>query len=77
MNSASSAAAAPAQTGTQSRELPAEENTPSSSKARPEHKNGSSKTRSQPQLQPWENVGATSKSKWKKLDYTVSSPVFH
>ncbi|KFO88570.1 E3 ubiquitin-protein ligase TTC3, partial [Buceros rhinoceros silvestris] len=71
--SASSAAAAPAQTGTQSRELAAEENAPSPSKARPEHKNGSGKTRSQPHLQPWENVGATPKSKWKKLDYTASS----
>ncbi|NXE76773.1 TTC3 ligase, partial [Cochlearius cochlearius] len=65
--------AAPAQTGTRSREEPAEENVPSPAKARPTHKNASSKNPSQPNLQPWGNVGATPKSKWKKLDYTASS----
>ncbi|KAM6097290.1 E3 ubiquitin-protein ligase TTC3 isoform 2-T4 [Chlamydotis macqueenii] len=62
-----------AQTGTRSREVPAEENVPSPPKARPAHKNTSSKNPSQPNLQPWGNVGATPKTKWKKLDYTASS----
>lgn len=65
--------AAPAQTGTRSREEPAEENIPSPAKGRAAHKNTSSKNPSQPNLQPWGNVGATPKSKWKKLDYTASS----
>ncbi|XP_074956313.1 E3 ubiquitin-protein ligase TTC3 isoform X1 [Phalacrocorax aristotelis] len=64
--------ASPAQTGTRSREVPAEENVPSPRKARPAHKNASSKNPSQPSLQPWGNVGATPKSKWKKLDYSAS-----
>ncbi|NWW93779.1 DZIP3 ligase, partial [Rhynochetos jubatus] len=42
-------------------------------KARPVLKNTSSRSPSQPNLQPWGNVGATPKSKWKKLDYTASS----
>ncbi|XP_009281259.1 PREDICTED: E3 ubiquitin-protein ligase TTC3 [Aptenodytes forsteri] len=65
--------ASPAQTGTRSREVPAEDNAPSPPKARPAHKNASSKNPSQPNLQPWGNVGATPKSKWKKLDYTASN----
>ncbi|XP_075288176.1 E3 ubiquitin-protein ligase TTC3 isoform X3 [Opisthocomus hoazin] len=65
--------ALPVQTGTQSREVPAEENVPSPPKARPVHKNTSSKNPAQPNLQPWGNVGATPKSKWKKLDYTACS----
>ncbi|KAM6139822.1 E3 ubiquitin-protein ligase TTC3 isoform 1-T1 [Pterocles gutturalis] len=65
--------ASPAQTGTRSRELPAAENVPSPAKGRPVLKNASSKNPSQPNLQPWGNVGATPKSKWKKLDDTVSS----
>ncbi|XP_072702580.1 E3 ubiquitin-protein ligase TTC3 isoform X3 [Ciconia boyciana] len=71
MKSVSSAS--PAQTRTWSQEVPAEENVPSPPKARPAHKNASSKNPSQPSLQPWGNVGATPKSKWKKLDYTASS----
>ncbi|XP_029876463.1 E3 ubiquitin-protein ligase TTC3 isoform X3 [Aquila chrysaetos chrysaetos] len=69
----SASSAAPAQTGTRGREVPAEENVPSPPKARPVHSNTSSKNPSQPNLQPWGNVGATPKSKWKKLDYTASS----
>ncbi|NXJ46571.1 TTC3 ligase, partial [Spizaetus tyrannus] len=69
----SASSAAPAQTGTRGREAPAEENVPSPPKARPVHSNTSSKNPSQPNLQPWGNVGATPKSKWKKLDYTASS----
>ncbi|NXW16459.1 TTC3 ligase, partial [Circaetus pectoralis] len=69
----SASSAAPAQTGTRGREVPAEENVPSPPKARPAHSNASSKNLSQPNLQPWGNVGATPKSKWKKLDYTASS----
>ncbi|KAM6310150.1 E3 ubiquitin-protein ligase TTC3 [Aegotheles albertisi] len=65
--------ASPVQTGTRSREVPAEESVRSSPKARPVHKNTSSKNLSQSNLQPWGNVGATSKSKWKKLDNTASS----
>ncbi|KFW69900.1 E3 ubiquitin-protein ligase TTC3, partial [Pygoscelis adeliae] len=65
--------ASPAQTGTRSREVPAEDNAPSPPKARPARKNASSKNPPQPNLQPWGNVGATPKSKWKKLDYTASS----
>ncbi|NXE22406.1 TTC3 ligase, partial [Ardeotis kori] len=61
------------QTGTRSREVPAEENVSSPPKARPAHKNASSKNPSQPNLQPWGNVGAIPKTKWKKLDYTVST----
>ncbi|XP_064923759.1 E3 ubiquitin-protein ligase TTC3 isoform X1 [Columba livia] len=64
--------ASPVQTGARSREVPAEENVPSPPKARLVHKNASSKNPSQPNLQPWGNVGATPKSKWKKLDYTAS-----
>ncbi|NXP52162.1 DZIP3 ligase, partial [Heliornis fulica] len=37
------------------------------------HKNASSKNPSRMNLQPWENVGATPKSKWKKSDYMASS----
>ncbi|XP_069727681.1 E3 ubiquitin-protein ligase TTC3 isoform X3 [Phaenicophaeus curvirostris] len=62
-----SASPSPAQTGTRSREVP------SPPRARPVHKNTRSKNPSQPNLQPWGNVGATPKSKWKKLDYTASS----
>ncbi|XP_074889816.1 E3 ubiquitin-protein ligase TTC3 isoform X6 [Buteo buteo] len=69
----SASSAAPAQTGTRGREVTAEENVPSPPKARPAHSNASSKNPSQPNLQPWGNVGATPKSKWKKLDYTASS----
>ncbi|KAM6382779.1 E3 ubiquitin-protein ligase TTC3 isoform 7-T8 [Alca torda] len=65
--------ASPAETGARSREVPAGENVPSPPKARPAHKNASSKNPSQPNLQAWGNVGATPKSKWKKLDYTGSS----
>ncbi|NXD76880.1 DZIP3 ligase, partial [Halcyon senegalensis] len=49
--------------------VPAEETVPSPAKAR----NTSCKRLSQPQLQPWGNAGATTKSKWNKPDYTVSS----
>ncbi|NXT23422.1 DZIP3 ligase, partial [Syrrhaptes paradoxus] len=45
----------------------------SPAKGRPVLKNASSKNPSQPHLQPWGNVGATPKSKWKKLDDTASS----
>ncbi|XP_049691235.1 E3 ubiquitin-protein ligase TTC3 isoform X6 [Accipiter gentilis] len=69
----SASSAAPAQTGTRGREVLAEENVPSPPKPRPAHSNTSSKNPSQPNLQPWGNVGATPKSKWKKLDYTASS----
>ncbi|XP_030316378.1 E3 ubiquitin-protein ligase TTC3 [Calypte anna] len=65
--------ASPVRTGTQSREVPAEENVPSPPKARPAHKNASSKNPPQPNLQPWGNVGAVPKSKWKKMDSTDSS----
>ncbi|XP_074759816.1 E3 ubiquitin-protein ligase TTC3 isoform X2 [Athene noctua] len=65
--------ASPAQTRTRSREVPAEENVPSLPKARPTHKNALSKSPSRPNLQPWGNVGATPKSKWKKADFTASS----
>ncbi|NXI90226.1 TTC3 ligase, partial [Psophia crepitans] len=65
--------ASPAQTGTRGWEVPAEENVPSPPKARPAHRNTSSNNPSRPNLQPWENVGATSKSNWKKRDYTASS----
>ncbi|XP_075627949.1 E3 ubiquitin-protein ligase TTC3 isoform X3 [Balearica regulorum gibbericeps] len=65
--------ASPAQTRTRGWEVPAEENVPSPPKARPVQKNASSKNPSWPNLQPWENVGAIPKSKWKKLDYTASS----
>ncbi|NXS60154.1 DZIP3 ligase, partial [Brachypteracias leptosomus] len=44
-------------------EVPAEENA----------RNASSKNLSQPHLQPRENVRATPKSKWKKIDDTASS----
>ncbi|XP_051464548.1 E3 ubiquitin-protein ligase TTC3 isoform X2 [Apus apus] len=64
-------AASPVQTG--SREVPAEGSAPSTPKAGPAHKNASSKNPSQPNLQPWRNVGATSKLKWKKQDNTASS----
>ncbi|XP_069641233.1 E3 ubiquitin-protein ligase TTC3 isoform X4 [Haliaeetus albicilla] len=69
----SASSAAPAQTGARGWGVPAEENVPSPPKARPAHSNASSKNPSQPNLQPWGNVGATPKSKWKKLDYTASS----
>ncbi|CAM9634025.1 unnamed protein product [Bubo scandiacus] len=69
----SASSASPAQTRTLSREVPAEENVPSLAKARPAHKNASSKSPSRPNLQPWGNVGATPKSKWKKVDFTASS----
>lgn len=71
--SASSASAG--QTGTQSQEAAVEGNISSTPKARPAHKSTSSKNTlpSQPNLQPWGNAGATPKSKWKKLDYIVSS----
>ncbi|XP_068273537.1 E3 ubiquitin-protein ligase TTC3 isoform X2 [Nyctibius grandis] len=65
--------ASPVQTGTRHREVSAEENVLSPPKARPVHKNVSSRNPSQPNLQPWGNVGATPKSKWKKLDYTAST----
>ncbi|KAM9300003.1 E3 ubiquitin-protein ligase TTC3 isoform 3-T3 [Morus bassanus] len=65
--------ASPAQTGAQSREVPAEENVPGPPKARHAHKHASGKNPSQPNLQAWGNVGATPKSKWKKLDYSASS----
>ncbi|NXU72902.1 DZIP3 ligase, partial [Oreotrochilus melanogaster] len=42
-------------------------------KARPAHKNASSKNPPQPNLQPWGNVGAVPKSKWKKMDSSDSS----
>lgn len=42
----------------------------------PKARNTSSKILSQPRLQPWGNVGTTPKSKWKKADYNVSSPLF-
>ncbi|XP_040440994.1 E3 ubiquitin-protein ligase TTC3 isoform X1 [Falco naumanni] len=71
VNSASSAS--PARAGTLSREVPAEENVSSPAKAQPAQKKALSKNPSQPNLQPWGNVGATPKSKWKKLDYTASS----
>ncbi|XP_009986041.1 PREDICTED: E3 ubiquitin-protein ligase TTC3, partial [Tauraco erythrolophus] len=71
LKSAPSASAA--QTGTWSQEVPAEENVPSPAKARPAHKSISSKSPSRANLQPWGNVGATPKSKWKKLDCTASS----
>ncbi|XP_032867219.2 E3 ubiquitin-protein ligase TTC3 isoform X3 [Tyto alba] len=70
---ASASSALPAQTGTRSREVPAEENVPSPPKARPPHSNASSKSPSRPNLQPWGNIGSTPKSKWKKVDYTASS----
>ncbi|KFP54731.1 E3 ubiquitin-protein ligase TTC3, partial [Cathartes aura] len=69
----SASSAAPAQTGTRSQEVPAEENVPSPPKAKAVHKNASSKNPSRPNLQPWGNAGAAPKSKWKKLDYTASS----
>ncbi|XP_074670451.1 E3 ubiquitin-protein ligase TTC3 isoform X3 [Strix aluco] len=69
----SASSASPAQTGTLRWEVPAEENVPSLPKARPTHKNASSKSPSRPNLQPWGNVGATPKSKWKKVDFTASS----
>ncbi|XP_030327782.1 E3 ubiquitin-protein ligase TTC3 isoform X3 [Strigops habroptila] len=64
-----------AQAGTQSREVPAGEHVPSPPKAKPATalKKASSKNPPQPSLQPWGNVGATPKSKWKKRDYTASS----
>ncbi|NXI65542.1 TTC3 ligase, partial [Anseranas semipalmata] len=67
--------ASPGRTGARSQEVSAEQNGPSPPKARPVHKNASSKSTypSQPNLQPWGNVGATPKSKWKKLVYTASS----
>ncbi|NWS66468.1 DZIP3 ligase, partial [Crotophaga sulcirostris] len=42
-------------------------------KARPVLKNTSSKNSSRQNPQPWGNVGATPKSKWKKPDYTAAS----
>ncbi|NXJ61986.1 DZIP3 ligase, partial [Rostratula benghalensis] len=39
--------------------------------ARPAHKN-TSKNPSQPNPQPWGNVGATPKSKWKKVGYALN-----
>ncbi|XP_035401875.1 E3 ubiquitin-protein ligase TTC3 isoform X3 [Cygnus atratus] len=67
--------ASPGQTGTRSQEVSAEENVPSPPKARPVHKNASSQNTypAQPNLQPWGNVGAMPKSKWKKIDSTASS----
>ncbi|KFQ37855.1 E3 ubiquitin-protein ligase TTC3, partial [Mesitornis unicolor] len=61
-----------AQAGSESRGVPAEDITPGPSSARLAHKNASSKSLSRPNLQPWRNVGATPKSKWKKLEYTAS-----
>ncbi|NWS18537.1 DZIP3 ligase, partial [Pachyramphus minor] len=45
----------------------------SSSRAGPAPKNTSKKPPSQPNLQPWGNVGATPKAKWKKQDNAASS----
>ncbi|XP_010281056.1 PREDICTED: E3 ubiquitin-protein ligase TTC3, partial [Phaethon lepturus] len=69
----SAPSAPPAQTGTRSRVVPAEENMPSPPKARPVHQHASSQNPPQANLQPWGNVGATARSKWKKRDYAASS----
>lgn len=51
-----------------SRESSAEGSGPASPPAAPAPKNSSSKKPSQPNLQPWGNAGAASKTKWKKQD---------
>ncbi|XP_064503163.1 E3 ubiquitin-protein ligase TTC3 isoform X4 [Pseudopipra pipra] len=66
-----SAPAAP--TGTRSQEVAAEGNAPSPSRAGPAPKNTSNKNPRQPNLQPWGNVGAIPKAKWKKQDNAASS----
>ncbi|NXG33127.1 TTC3 ligase, partial [Dromaius novaehollandiae] len=60
------------QTGTQTQEVPAEENVPSPPKARPKNATSKNPYPSWPNSQPWGNVGATSRSKWKKSDDTIS-----
>ncbi|NXE49779.1 TTC3 ligase, partial [Casuarius casuarius] len=60
------------QTGTQTQEVPAEENVPSPPKARPKNATSKNPYPSRPNSQPWGNVGATSRSKWKKSDDTIS-----
>ncbi|XP_033915944.1 E3 ubiquitin-protein ligase TTC3 isoform X2 [Melopsittacus undulatus] len=69
----SSSSVSAAQAGTQGQEVPAGEHVASPPKAKPAVKNALSKTPPKPSLQPWGNVGATPKSKWKKRDFTASS----
>ncbi|XP_027557545.1 E3 ubiquitin-protein ligase TTC3 isoform X4 [Neopelma chrysocephalum] len=71
--SAGRVSAPPAPTRTRSQEVAAEGNAPSPSRAGPAPKNTSNKNPSQPNLQPWGNVGATPKAKWKKKDNAASS----
>ncbi|XP_039243251.1 E3 ubiquitin-protein ligase TTC3 [Pipra filicauda] len=71
--SAGRVSAPPAPTGTRSREAGAEGNAPSPSRAGPAPKNTSNKNPRQPNLQPWGNVGAIPKAKWKKQDNAASS----
>ncbi|XP_029820806.1 E3 ubiquitin-protein ligase TTC3 [Manacus vitellinus] len=71
--SAGRVSAPPAPTGARSREAAAEGNAPSPSRAGPAPKNTSNKNPRQPNLQPWGNVGAIPKAKWKKQDNAASS----